>query len=353
MGLKDDMLKAIIKEISLQTDFFKADNTVSSIYFGGGTPSILSSLEIKSILTQLKTVFNVSQGAEVTLEANPDDISEEKLKELFESGINRLSLGIQSFNSALLKWMNRTHNTNEALTALEIIKKSSFSNFSVDLIYGNPGQDLATLEQDIETLLQYNPPHISAYCLTIEEKTVLGRLLKRGKINEVEDEEAAAHFLKVNKLLTQSGYEQYEISNYCLPNKTSFHNTNYWKGIPYLGIGPGAHSFNKAERQYNVSNNAKYIKALTQDSIPAEHETLSRNDLINEYLMTALRTSEGISLEKLLIDYNFDLEKEYKPLLQQWYEQGQARISDKGTIQLTLKGKLIADKLASDLFLVD
>ncbi|MFT6035891.1 MAG: oxygen-independent coproporphyrinogen-3 oxidase, partial [Marivirga sp.] len=317
------------------------------------TPSILSSLEIKSILTQLKTVFNVSQGAEVTLEANPDDISEEKLKELFESGINRLSLGIQSFNSALLKWMNRTHNTNEALTALEIIKKSSFSNFSVDLIYGNPGQDLATLEQDIETLLQYNPPHISAYCLTIEEKTVLGRLLKRGKINEVEDEEAAAHFLKVNKLLTQSGYEQYEISNYCLPNKTSFHNTNYWKGIPYLGIGPGAHSFNKAERQYNVSNNAKYIKALTQDSIPAEHETLSRNDLINEYLMTALRTSEGISLEKLLIDYNFDLEKEYKPLLQQWYEQGQARISDKGTIQLTLKGKLIADKLASDLFLVD
>lgn len=352
MRLKDDMLKAIIKEIELQKSFFDKGTQVFSIYFGGGTPSILSADEIKSILNHIHSYFKVASSVEITLEANPDDISSEKLQELYKAGINRLSLGIQTFNPRLLKWMNRSHNQEEAYNALEVIAQSPIENYSLDLIYGNPDQSLIELASDIDKLLKFNPPHISAYCLTIEEKTVFGKMAKRGVLREIDEEAASSHFIKVNTLLNKAGYEHYEISNYALPGMASKHNTNYWKGIPYLGIGPGAHSYNIKTRQYNVANNSKYIKSLGLNEIPSQIEFLNRNDRINEYIMTSLRTSEGVSLQKLLLEYEYDLQREYASVLDKWVTQDLAEITNNSYIKLSLKGKLLADKLASDLFLV-
>lgn len=345
------MVEAICKEIELQQDYLKGE-AIESIYFGGGTPSILEENQLKSILDTLNKHHTVSSNAEITFEANPDDITPEKLKMLFQNGINRLSVGIQSFDEEILKWMNRAHDSKEAFQCLEWIKESEFNNFSLDLIYGIPNSSHETWEQDLKTLVDFQPPHISSYCLTIEPNTVFGRWQQKGKLNEASEDYASEQFLHLAEYLREANYEHYEVSNFAKAGFHSLHNSSYWQQKPYLGIGPSAHSYDGKNRQFNISNNAKYLKALEKNEIPAEMDILTTEDRINEYLMTSLRTSAGCNLQYLRNKLNYDLLKNAKPQIEQWKSSGLC-ILEGNHLKLTLKGRLLADKLASDLFLVN
>lgn len=345
------MVEAICKEIELQQDYLKGE-AIESIYFGGGTPSILEENQLKSILDTLNKHHTFSSNAEITFEANPDDITPEKLKMLFQNGINRLSVGIQSFDEEILKWMNRAHDSKEAYQCLEWIKESEFNNFSLDLIYGIPNSSHETWEQDLKTLVDFQPPHISSYCLTIEPNTVFGRWQQKGKLNEASEDYASEQFLHLAEYLREANYEHYEVSNFARKGFHSKHNSSYWQQKPYLGIGPSAHSYDGKNRQFNISNNAKYLKALEKNEIPAEMDILTTEDRINEYLMTSLRTSAGCNLQYLRSKLNYDLLKNAKPQIEQWKSSGLC-ILEGNHLKLTLKGRLLADKLASDLFLVN
>jgi len=345
------MVEAICKEIELQENYLAGEN-IESLYFGGGTPSLLDQSQLESIFKKLHQHHNISSEAEITFEANPDDITPIKLDQLYQSGVNRLSVGIQSFEEEVLKWMNRAHNSKEAFQCLESIKDSSFSNFSLDLIYGIPISTHETWEKDLKTLVDFQPPHISSYCLTIEPNTVFGRWQQKGKINEASEDYASEQFYHLSQYLHSSGYEHYEVSNFAKTGFQSQHNSSYWQQMPYLGLGPAAHSYDGQNRQFNVSNNAKYLKAIQKNEIPAELDMLTNQDRINEYLMTSLRTSEGCNLSYLKTDLNYDLIKNAKPRIEQWKSSGLC-ILDGGNLRLTLKGRLLADKLASDLFLVN
>ncbi|TAE01440.1 MAG: radical SAM family heme chaperone HemW, partial [Bacteroidetes bacterium] len=259
---KTAMINAINKEIVLQKDYFSEKNSISSIYFGGGTPSVLSQTELESVLKNIYNNFEVDPQAEITLEANPDDLNKNKLKELKSLGINRLSIGVQSFDEAFLKYMNRSHNAKQSLECLENAQKIGFDNLSFDLIYGVPAQNHDFWKKDLQMASQIGAKHISAYCLTIEEKTVFGKWLKNKKINEINDDFANDQFDMLVENLENKGYQHYEISNFAMPNHYSKHNTNYWKKGSYLGIGASAHSYNQQNRQFNISNNSLYIKQI-------------------------------------------------------------------------------------------
>jgi len=345
------MVEAICKEIELQQDYLGGE-IIESIYFGGGTPSVLEENQLVSIFNTLYKYHTISQEAEITFEANPDDITPSKLKMLYQNGINRLSVGIQSFDEEILKWMNRAHNSKEAFKCLEWINKSEFNNFSLDLIYGIPNSTHETWEKDLKTLVDFQPPHISSYCLTIEPDTVFGRWQQKGKLSEASEDYASQQFLHLAEFLQISGYEHYEVSNFAKEGFHSKHNSSYWQQKPYLGIGPSAHSYDGRNRQFNVSNNAKYLKALQKNEIPAEIDILKAEDRINEYLMTSLRTSVGCDLQYLKNELNYDLLKNAKPQIEQW-KSSELCILEGDHLKLTLKGRLLADKLASDLFLVN
>ena len=345
------MVEAICKEIKLQQHYLEGEK-IKSIYFGGGTPSVLEQSQLKSILNSLNQHHTISSEVEITLEANPDDISPAKLDKFFQSGINRLSVGIQSFDEEVLKWMNRAHDSKEAFQCLEWIKKSEFNNFSLDLIYGIPISTHQRWEKDLKTLVGFEPPHISSYCLTIEPDTVFGRWQQKGKLNEASEDYASDQFYHLSACLEKAEYEHYEVSNFAKSGFHSKHNSSYWQQQPYLGIGPSAHSYDGKNRQYNVSNNAKYLKALQKNEIPAEMDILTPEDRINEYLMTSLRTSVGCNLQYLKNELNYDLLKNANPQIEQWKRSGLC-ILENGNLKLTLKGRLLADKLASDLFLVN
>ncbi|HET8861169.1 radical SAM family heme chaperone HemW [Marivirga sp.] len=351
MVIKNEMVEAICKEITLQQDYLDKE-PIESIYFGGGTPSVLEENHLKSILNKLRQHYKISSDAEITFEANPDDITPEKLKMLFQNGINRLSVGIQSFDEDILKWMNRAHDSKEAFQCLEWIKESEFNNFSLDLIYGIPISTHEIWEKDLKTLVDFQPPHISSYCLTIEPDTVFGRWQQKGKLNEASEDYASEQFLHLSGYLKKADYEHYEVSNFAKEGFHSKHNSSYWQQKPYLGIGPSAHSYDGKNRQFNISNNAKYMKALKKNEIPAEMDILSAEDRINEYLMTSLRTSAGCNLQYLKNELNYDLIKNAKPQIEQWKSSGLC-ILESDNLKLTLKGRLLADKLASDLFLVN
>lgn len=345
------MVEAICKEIELQQDYL-GDGLIESIYFGGGTPSVLEEGHLKSIFHRLKKHQTISPDAEITFEANPDDITPDKLNMLFQNGINRLSVGIQSFDEAILKWMNRAHNSKEAFQCLEWIKESEFNNFSLDLIYGIPISTHEAWEKDLKTLVDFQPPHISSYCLTIEPDTVFGRWQQKGKLNEASEDYASEQFYHLSNYLRRADYEHYEVSNFAIKGFHSKHNSSYWQQKPYLGIGPSAHSYDGKNRQFNISNNAKYLKALKDSEIPAEMDLLTAEDRINEYLMTSLRTSAGCDLQYLKNQLNYDLMKNANSQIDQWKGSGLC-ILDGNNLKLTLKGRLLADKLASDLFLVN
>ncbi len=346
--LKPEMVKAIGTEASLRKDFIQ--EPINTIYFGGGTPSLLSVSELDFILTTLKDHYTVVADAEITLEANPDDISAEKLNQWFKSGINRLSIGIQSFFEEDLQWMNRAHNALQAKDCIEQARIAGFRNLTIDLIYGTPGLTNERWQENIQTALSLNIPHLSCYALTVEPNTALDHMVRKGQKKDVDTDLQATHFNILTQTLLAAGFEHYEISNFAKPGFRSQHNSSYWQGNPYLGLGPSAHSFDGAFiRQWNISNNPLYISSLQQGIVPFESETLTTTQKINEYLMTSLRTIEGISLSFLQNHWGeervYDIMKSAAPHL----DQLNIQLKDQHLI-LTPKGKFLADGIASDLF---
>jgi oxygen-independent coproporphyrinogen-3 oxidase len=347
MGLKEQTVQAIARELVLRQPYLQ-EQTVQTIYFGGGTPSLLGQVELQLLLQTIREQFIVSDDAEITLEANPDDLSPEKLQELKAAGINRLSIGLQSFHEPHLRLMNRAHSATESINCVKAAQVAGFDNITVDLIYGIPAPDHAIWLQDLETLFALGVPHVSCYALTIEPDTALGRWSKKGKFKPSEDDFTARQFEILLDRMQQQGYEQYEISNFCLPGHESRHNSNYWRGVHYLGVGPSAHSFNGHSRQYTVAHNKKYVDALRQDTVPFELEELTPADQANDYLLTSLRTSWGCDLRKLREAYSYDVYATHAPYLHELQQKGLASIKDE-VLYLTAKGKLLADQITLDL----
>lgn len=344
------MTHAIIQELKLRADYL-GDDVIETIYFGGGTPSVLTSDEIADLLTTITTTYRVHQSPEITLEANPDDLTENKLAELRAAGINRLSIGIQSFHDEELKFLHRAHNAAHAIQCIEDARKAGFNNISIDLIYGIPGQSEESWHNSIETALKLLPEHISAYSLTIEEKTVFGRLAAKGKLKIVDDDVSAAHLLMLISALDKKGFEHYEISNFARPGFISKHNSNYWRQKKYLGVGPSAHSYDLKTRQFNVANNHEYLRNINAGKIPSQVEVLSPEDNANDYILTGLRTSWGINLTTLKETYQYDLLSHHTAYLDQLHRQGLANVVDT-CLTLTRSGRMLADKIATDLFMM-
>ena len=294
----DRYIQALIREIQQRKDYLP-DKKIATIYFGGGTPSVLSYRHFKAIFDVLHEYYNIDAEAEITLEANPDDLNEEYLRLLATLPFNRLSVGIQTFNDKLLKLLNRRHDAKEAISALEMVRKYDFNNISIDLIYALPNQNLEDWKSDLSQAFALNPEHISAYGLSYEKGTELWKMRKEGFVHETEDELSLAMFDYMRLIMREKGYETYEISNYAKPHYRSKHNSAYWKFISYLGLGPSAHSFDGKARQWNVSSEKIYIEKIENEAIAYHKEILSQQDLYNDYIMVALRTSEGIDLQYL------------------------------------------------------
>lgn len=346
--LKNDFIGALLSEIELQRNYLgKAE--IKTIYFGGGTPSLLSVNELGRIFEKLQAVFNIAAEAEITLEANPDDITAGKLREWKQSGINRFSIGIQSFFDEDLQWMNRAHNAAEAENCIQWVKEAGFENFSVDLIYGGPGLTDAHWQQNMDKVIALRVPHISCYALTVEPKTALEKMIQQHKKEAIDPDKQASHFLLLMERLQQAGYEHYEISNFAQPGYRSKHNSSYWQGEPYLGLGPSAHSFNGNSRQWNIASNALYIQALKKGVVNYEKEILSREQQINEYIMTALRTAEGINFHFMAQHFGEQVKKQVMTSLRQPKYQSKIHFSPDKAV-LTQEGKLFADGIAADLF---
>lgn len=341
-----EMVHAMSREITLQKKFLSAP--LDSVYFGGGTPSLLDQASLDILLDAVYASFSVEPTAEITLEANPDDLSKEKLVALRKSGINRLSIGIQSFDDVILRYLNRAHDSKTAYACLRNAREVGFNNISMDLIYAIPGLSPNLWKETLKVAIQFKPEHISSYGLTVEDKTVFGNWMKNGKLLAVDDENAASQFEVLMDVLTGSGYDHYEISNFCVPGLYSRHNSSYWKQMPYLGIGPSAHSYNGTSRFFNVRNNGKYVKSIGDGEVPFESELLTRENKINEYLLTGLRTRWGCNLEYLQKELGDDMMTRSGPYLQRLLDQG-LMLLDQKTIRLTQKGRLLADKITADL----
>lgn len=344
---QSDMVEAMMQELVLHKDYLQ-HKELSSIYFGGGTPSLLEDSHFEKIFTTIGKYFSLTRACEITLEANPDDLSPAKLKSIKEAGINRLSIGIQSFDNDILKFLNRAHDGKMAIDALENSRIAGFNNISIDLIYAIPGQDHQALIKNIDAALQFSPEHISAYGLTIENKTVFGNWAAKNKLTPVNETINAEQFEILGARLAKNNYEHYEISNYSKPNYYSQHNSSYWKQEPYLGIGPSAHSYNNVSRQFNISNNASYLKSIARAEVPYQIEMLSPENKINEYVFTTLRTMWGCDLNKLKAEYGFDLLAENSSYLEKLKQKKLVTI-DNHVLRLTHQGKLLADQISLDL----
>ncbi len=344
---KNELLQALIAEINLQKHFLGGES-IETIYFGGGTPSLLSGDEINIIIGTITGCHTVSTDAEITLEANPDDLGVEKLKALKQTPINRFSIGIQSFFDDDLAWMNRVHRANEAETSVKRAQDAGFENITVDLIYGYPLLTSEKWKANIDKVFDLQVPHISAYSMTVEPRTALASFIKNKKQTPMNEEQSAEQFVQLMDAMQSQGFEHYEISNFCKPGNYSRHNTNYWKGVKYLGIGPSAHSFNGETRQWNIANNAKYIQSINKSVIPAESEILTETNSLNEYIMTSLRTMWGLDLDKLnsiAVGSSEIVLKSAIALFEKgWIEE------KKSIIYLTQTGKLYADHIAAELF---
>ena len=341
------MVSAICNEVFIQKDYL-LNEEIETIYFGGGTPSLLSEEELNKILEAIYRNFTISSFSEITLETNPDDLSKEKLLCFKNAGVNRLSIGIQSFDENHLRYLNRTHNSLQAKSCVQQAQSLGFDNITIDLIYGIPTSTHIIWNNDLEIATKLSVPHISAYCLTIEPKTIFGNWLKKKKIKAINEDFATEQFDLLVNTFSQSDYEHYEVSNFAKKGYYSKHNTNYWKQKTYLGIGPGAHSFNGDFRQFNVSNNAKYIKEIVNDRLPCKTEELTKQNKINEYLMTSLRTQWGCDI-KVLNEKGYFLLEEKKEALAGFERDYSLEIKN-NIIYLTTKGKLLADTITANLF---
>ncbi len=345
---KDDFINTILKEIDLNHNYLQQKD-LDSIYFGGGTPSVLSAKEIDLILNKINKYFNLKPDIEITLEANPDDVNKEFLSDLKKSGINRFSMGVQSFHNKELKILNRSHNSGKAIESLNMIKEAGFENTNIDLIFGIPGSSLDDWQKNLDTFLKMDIPHLSCYNLTIEPGTIIAHQIQTGKIYDVDDDLSADMFMYTDELLTKNGFEHYEISNYAKEDKYALHNTNYWTGVPYLGLGPSAHSFDGNTRQWNIANNRKYIASINKNIIPATIETLTPDDKFNEYMMTGLRTMWGVDIkeigkfgDKYLDHFNKNIVK---------FTGEELILKNEDNYKLSSRGMLYADRIASELFI--
>jgi oxygen-independent coproporphyrinogen-3 oxidase len=337
-------------EIDMQRQVLN-DQTIETIYFGGGTPSLIGAKEIQNLIDKINQNFTVKPDAEITLEANPDDLDLTTVTLLKETDVNRLSIGIQSFYEEDLRWMNRAHNAEEAETAVKRVQNAGFKNITVDLIYGYPLLSDEKWISNIQKVIDMDISHISAYSMTVEPQTALASFIKKGKQQMMNEGQSAEQYLILIESLKAVGFEHYETSNFAKPGCYSKHNTNYWKGVNYLGIGPSAHSFNGNSRQWNISNNSLYIKEIDKGILPATTEMLTKEDKVNEYIMTSLRTMWGMDLSKILSDFGPSILNEIESNLKE-YLDNQSIVIEKNTVKLTSRGKLFADQIASDLFII-
>ncbi len=347
--MTDSFLAALGNEILLQRDYLE-QNKLETIYFGGGTPSVLSAKQIENILKQLDDVFNLSGIEEISLEANPDDINKSYVMDLKKAGINRISVGIQSWDDRVLQFLNRRHRSDEAEKALASILESGIENISVDLIYGIPGLTIKQWTESLRKTLDFDVKHLSAYHLTIEPNTVFGKMKTAGEIEEIDEGESENQYRVLTRLCNKQGYLHYEISNFCKEGYISQHNTNYWRQKPYLGLGPSAHSYNGGSRQWNVSDLGEYLRSIKNNEIPCTIEMLTTRDRYNEYVMTSLRTMWGIDLDFIEENINKESRDYLNNLASRFIKYGMMR---KNGSQLTLtdQGKMISDNIISELMM--
>lgn len=339
---KEDMLTAIIHELYLRKDYLGTEK-IKSIYFGGGTPSVVDVSFIDKITTEIHSLFDIEQEAEITIEANPDDLSVEKLKDYYAIGLNRLSIGVQSFDDKILKYLNRIHNSKKSIESIENAQKAGFNNISIDLMYGIPNTDLYYWQNQLNAFKELNLAHLSSYCMTIEPRTVFGNYLKNKKIKPISEDIAVSQFEYLMNFCQEIGFEQYEISNFCKDSLYSIHNSGYWLGEKYLGIGPGAHSYNKYERSYNISNNNIYIYKVINNNVFSENEYLTEENILDEYVMTSLRTKWGCNIRYINETFNYDISK--KPFFIDFVKKGLLDINNGEFVTLSTKGKFIADSI--------
>ncbi|MCP9769912.1 radical SAM family heme chaperone HemW [Lacihabitans sp. LS3-19] len=349
----EKVVNAICKEIELQKDYLK-EKKLQTIYFGGGTPSLLSGNDFEKIFSTISNIYDLSALEEITIETNPDDISLEAINTWKSFGINRVSLGIQTFNEELLKFMNRAHNSEQSFEAVKLLQSNFSNNLTVDLIYAKNGGDFSNekhneiLQKDLEIIKDFNLEHISAYNLTIEDSTVFGKWLKQKKIAPISEDYAAEQFEILVEGLLKQGFIQYEISNFAKNDKFAIHNSSYWKNEEYLGIGPSAHSYNLETRQANVSNNTKYIKEIEAGIVPFNLEKLSVSEKINDYLLCGLRTIWGVDLNKIS-QMSEVVPSSFWDTLETLKSQNLI-LQNENTIRITDRGRIFSDKIASDLF---
>ncbi|MFW6290274.1 MAG: radical SAM family heme chaperone HemW [Mariniphaga sp.] len=350
---RPEFVKALIREIKMQKDFLYPDNDnrfpLDTLYLGGGTPSLLNAAELEIIFNVLHKYYSFIPNAEITLEANPDDLLPEKLETLRKLSVNRLSIGIQSFYEEDLRFMNRSHNSRQAIDVLNYAQEAGFVNITADLIYGTPGMTDKQWEQNIMQLIKMGIPHISAYSLTVEKKTALDVFIRKGKVAPVDEEQAARQFELLCALTAQHGYEHYEVSNFGKRGYFSKHNLGYWSGEPYLGLGPSAHSFKPGMRQWNVANTCKYIDSLKLGKIPFQQEILTEEQQYNEYVMTALRTMWGIDEKHVKNKFGIRYHEGMMRSAQKHLNNGKL-VHSSGRLKVTPSGKFFADGIASDLF---
>jgi oxygen-independent coproporphyrinogen III oxidase len=343
------MVSAILRELELQQGYLDG-KPLDSIYFGGGTPSLLDLKDLEQIFGKIYALHTLVPNAEITLEANPDDLTKEKLRDLKNhTPVNRLSIGIQSFADADLRWMNRAHNARHARGCLDEALAAGFQDLTLDLIYGAPTTSDAQWAENLRLAFEYELPHLSCYGLTVEEGTALGAFVRKGQQPPVDEERAAGQFEYLVEATALWGYEHYEISNFAKPGRYARHNSSYWSGEPYLGVGPSAHSFDGASRQWNIANNALYIKSIEAGTLPFEREVLTPEQRYNEYVMTAIRTMWGVDTAKIGT-FRPDVKEHFEQRIVAWLQKGYVEQED-GKYKLVTSGKLLADRIAADLFL--
>lgn len=343
-----EMVDALCMELKIRSEVWKNEQ-FETIYFGGGTPSVLTVEQLQILIEQVKMNYLVSDQVEITLECNPDDCSSENLTAWKKLGVNRLSIGIQSFNDEQLLWMNRSHSASDSRRAVQNAKQVGFDELSLDLMYGLPNMTLEEWKNQLLQIIALNPEHISAYCLTVEQRTALSKWVKEGKLVVSSNEQQSEQFELLVSTLKQAGYEQYEISNFARNEHYSKHNTSYWKGVKYLGIGPSAHGYNQLERYWNQANNKAYMTELKHGRLPETIEILSPFDRFNEALMIGLRTKWGVSKEELF--RNITPDEEWLKIVKN-YEDQDLLIETPEKLILTESGRLLADAIASELFII-
>ncbi len=349
---REAFVDALMQEMSMQADFFKhigETGEINTVYLGGGTPSVLENDELEMLFEHLGNVFSIAGAEEITLEANPDDLDHEKLLFLRDTPVNRLSIGVQSFQENDLRYMNRLHTPAQAVESIELARQLGFERLTVDLIYGTPTMNDRQWEENLGRVVEMDIPHISAYALTVEEKTVLHYLIKKGRFEDVTEEQSARQFELMCGKLSSAGYAHYEVSNFGRPGHYGLHNLSYWTGRPYLGLGPSAHSYTGRRRSWNPANTSLYIQSIREGELPASGETLSNEQACNEYVMTSLRTMWGCNLNRIRDQYGESLARQVEKNAARHLQQGMLQRSD-NYLFVTQRGKFFADGIAAELF---